>query len=77
MIERIYKWLWNKLFSLDKLLAGLSKLMARLEKLSAMRKAEVGLIEDKIKSLRIAQSSKEHEANRAERIKNRFEALVQ
>jgi hypothetical protein len=76
MVYRIKSYVWNKLFSLDRLLSGLQRLMARLEKLAAMRRSECARIDEQISILQDAQFNKGQEAMRAERIKDRFEALI-
>ena len=66
----------SRVWSLDKLIAGLTKLIARLESLSAIRKAEAESINVEIERLVGRHAVKIDEAHRAERIRTRLEALV-
>lgn len=76
MIYKLQRWLWNKCFSLDKLLSGMQRLMARLEKLRAYRESEVEQIEERTKRLFELAAAKASEANRAKRIRDRFADLL-
>lgn len=75
-MTKLYRSLWNRMFSLDRLLANLTRLMARLETLSALRRSEIEAVHTTIKNLEALSRSKSEEADRADRIRSRFEALV-
>jgi hypothetical protein len=74
---KLYYWAWNKIFSLDRLIMGLTKLVGRLEQLAANRRTEIAAIENQVRQLQVVADAKHEEAIRAQRIKDRFAALIQ
>lgn len=76
MIYRVHNYFWNKLFSLDRLLAAANRFQARLERLAINRRNEIADIEARITKMTFTANLKRDEAQRAENIKLRIAALI-